>query len=606
MSTSLQRRPGIASGRAEPGGWTTPEGSFAFVFGCDEPGRDGRFLPGDEIKIAQTDTYGAATFIRAKARLRGPGVAPPAGWRWEAFARASAGQRWAFELFPGQTRDLDDLAINTRGLGGSVALEFGLRVVGPGGSDPTVLEIPAFYLDEIVLDEVTTGLIVANRSPEPNAIGVLQSETVAFDLMDSATAPDLNATRIWIDGVLAYDGALGGAQPGYVVSLSTPDVGSRRFRVTVPYLFESLRVVPVRVVSANTGATHSVDTSWTFEVQDLTAPVVVSATSRGHMLVRVVFDEPVVGADVPSAYAFTRLEAPSVAVEAVSVVEVAVDTFDVTIDIPITRGALYRVVVSDVEDEFGNAIVAPYDRADFRGYECPPVEGRRFELWRMIAEINRQQDSTRELFKTISIFQEIVDLLLCEIDRWVEIIDVDIAEERYLDHMLIGLGNPFAFELTEGAKRRLIRTLVSVYKLKGTATGIIDVVRFFLSIEITIVAFNDGGWILGVSDLGDDTDLAPGTSRERFSFDIVSPVFLSDEQRTQIRQIAEYMKPAHTHLVRILEPVEVEVIDHLELGLSELGGDEWMLHGVAALALIVDHLGDEIVDHLGDEIVFVE
>jgi len=37
------------------------------------------------------------------------------------------------------------------------------------------------------------------------------------------------------------------------------------------------------------------------------------------------------------------------------------------------------------------------------------------------------------------------------------------------------------------------------------------------------------------------------------------------------------MKPAHTHLARLVEPAIPEVIDHVELGLSELG-ETWELH----------------------------
>lgn len=578
MTTTLQRKPGTNSLRAGPTGWTAPEGSFVFVFGSDEAGREGYFLPGDGVTITQTDSYASARLIRARARLRGPSIAPPTDWRWEAYGEVDAVDAWSFELQPGETRDLNDLAINTQGLGGSTTLVFGLRLVGPGGAEAENLEIPAFYLDEIVLDEVVDGLVVTNRSPEPGADGVPRDEVIQFDLMDTASDPDAASTRVYVDGVLAYDGALGGEQPGYNVVTSTPSAGTLRFVIEVPYLFESLRVVPVRVVSTNTGATHLLDETWSFQVVDLTAPVLVSAVSRTHSVVRVTFDEDVVGADDPGVYSFTRLEAPSVNVVAVSVVAVSTTEYDVTLDIPITRGALYRVTVIDVEDVHGNVIAAPYDQAEFRGYECAPVAGRRFDLWLMIPEMNRQQDVSRDLYKTIAVFQEVVDLLLCDIDRWTDILDVDIAEERYLDHMLITLGNPFSFELDVASKRRLIRTIVDMYRLKGTKVGIVSVVRFFLGIDIDIVAFTEEGWILGVSELDVDTILGPGTLRERYSFDAISPIALTDDQRAQIRQIIQYMKPAHTHLVRIIEPTIPTSIDHLELGLSELGGDEWMLH----------------------------
>lgn len=578
MTSTFQRQPGTSSLRVEPAGWTAPEGSFVFVFGCDEAGREGYFIPDDSVSIAQTDGYGGAFFIRARARLRGPEVAPPAGWSWEAYSTVGAIEPWSFELLPGETRDLSDLAINTQALGGGdIALGFGLRVVGPALAEAVDLEIPAFYLDEIVLDALDAGLIVANRSPEPDATGVPRDEVLRFDLMDTTGSPDPDATQVWVDDVLAWDGA-SGALPGYGVTTTVVSPGVLRFEIVVPYLFESLRVVPIRVAAANDLGTHTLDSTWSFEVEDLTAPRVVAAQSRSHELVRVTFDEPVTGALVAASYAFTRLEAPSVDVVAESVAEVSPTEFDVTLDIPITRGALYRVTISDVLDVHGNEIAAPYDFAEFRGYECADVPGRRFELWQMIPETTRGLDATQDLYKTIAVLQEVVDLLLCDIDSWTEIIDVDVAAERYLDQMLIGLGNPFDFDLLPDEKRRLVAVLVDMYRLKGTGPGIIAVVRFFLGLEVTIRAFVSEGWILGVSELDYDTILGPGTSRERYSFEVVSPVELTAEQRVQIGDIVEYMKPAHTHLVSIVEPAAILVIDHLELGLSELGGDEWALH----------------------------
>lgn len=580
-TSTLERRPGAIALRVEsPEGWTPPEGTHVFVFGSDQAGWTGFFGPSDRIQIDQTFSYGAARFLRSRARVRGPGGALPAGWSWEAYARVGSADRWSYEAISGRVRDLSDLAISTQGLAGSVDLRFGLRVVGPSGADPVELEIPAFYLDEIVLDEVTDGLIVANRSPQPGAVGVGASEVIAFDLMDTTSSPDTLNTQIWIEGVLAYDGLLGGAQPGYATTVSTPSLGVRRFSIALPYAMDSLRVMDVRVVSQNLLATHLLDTSWSFTVEDLTAPRLTSAVSRDLLTIRMTFDEAVTGADVPSAYSFTRLEAPSVNVEALSVTRVTSAIYDVALNIPITRGLLYRVDVAGVLDVFGNEIGAPFNSAEFRAFECPTPATRRASLWEWIPLWNREQDmaGSQALYRFISTLQEVVDLLLCDVDAWTDILDPDIAAERYLDQMLIQLGNPFAFELSVADKRRLIRIIVEIYRFKGTKVGIISVIRFFLGVEVDIVAYLSDGWILGVDELGVDTVLGPGTSRARFSFDVVSPVVLTAEQRTRIRFIVDYMKPAHTHHINTLEPTIPTVIDHLELGLSVLGGSEWALH----------------------------
>jgi phage tail-like protein len=314
--------------------------------------------------------------------------------------------------------------------------------------------------------------------------------------------------------------------------------------------------------------------------------MVLSAASTDHRTVVVTFDEVVqavnasAGDDAlnPSNYTITRMEAPSVAVEVVEVRALTTSSVELVLNIPITRGCLYVVAVSNVLDAFGNVIEAPWNVATFTGYACPSPSKRRFDLWDAIPDINKDADVTRDLYKFISLIQEPVDLQLCDIDRWTDILDVDTAPERFLDLMLYGLGNPFNFVLNEVDKRRLIRVLPTIYSLKGTAKGIVDVVRFFLALEITIDAYNASStWVLGVSELGSGTILGPSDRRALYSFDVVSAVGLTDAERARIREIVEYMKPAHTHLIRIVEPTPPIVIDHLELGFSELGVT-WILH----------------------------
>lgn len=212
------------------------------------------------------------------------------------------------------------------------------------------------------------------------------------------------------------------------------------------------------------------------------------------------------------------------------------------------------------------------NEAIFVSFQCPRPADRDFQLLDFIPEINKSEDFTGDLKNFILSMQDVVDFILCDIDKFAEILDPDTARTPFLDLMLCDLGNPFSFiTLSETDKRRLIDVLVSIYKQKGTGVGIINAIRFFLGIEVTIDVFNETeGWVLGVSELGIDTVLGPGTSRERFSFRIISPVALTDEQRTQIEQIVDFMKVGHEHLVEIEEP-DTTVIDHWELGLSELG-----------------------------------
>jgi hypothetical protein len=142
----------------------------------------------------------------------------------------------------------------------------------------------------------------------------------------------------------------------------------------------------------------------------------------------------------------------------------------------------------------------------------------------------------------------------------------------------VDLGNPFDFDLEEIDKRRLLRVLVQVYREKGTIPGIVNVVRFFLGLTITIRnSIGHDKWVLGTSALGVDTVLGPSSGWDRRGFHIVSLIALTAEQRTRVLALATYMKPAGTHILGLLEPEVPPAYDPLELGRSALGVD-WILH----------------------------
>ena len=216
------------------------------------------------------------------------------------------------------------------------------------------------------------------------------------------------------------------------------------------------------------------------------------------------------------------------------------------------------------------------NEALFTSFVCPQPDGRSFQLWDFIPAKNKAEDVTRELEFFIFSLQDVVDQILCDIDLFVNILDPALAPEvPWLDLILCDLGNPFDFiDLNEIDKRRLVDILVPLYKQKGTEIGIINAIRFFQGIEVTIDVFNDFTdiWVLGEGELGDDTDLGPGVSFERYSFRIISPVVLTEIQESRMRQLVDLMKVGHEHLVDIVQPGD-DVIDHWELGESELGVD---------------------------------
>lgn len=69
------------------------------------------------------------------------------------------------------------------------------------------------------------------------------------------------------------------------------------------------------------------------------------------------------------------------------------------------------------------------------------------------------------------------------------------------------------------------------------------------------------------TDNGEDCD-RPGAWA--FHFFIQTPEEIDDDQESLLREIADFMKPAHTHY-DIIEPDDPGFIDHWEVGVSELG-----------------------------------
>jgi hypothetical protein len=80
--------------------------------------------------------------------------------------------------------------------------------------------------------------------------------------------------------------------------------------------------------------------------------------------------------------------------------------------------------------------------------------------------------------------------------------------------------------------------------------------------------------LYGVFELpipGVDWVLGPSDRFARYAFNVVVARILADRERRQLRAIVEYLKPAHTHFVDLVEPLPPIVPNHWELGLSDLG-----------------------------------
>jgi phage tail-like protein len=76
-------------------------------------------------------------------------------------------------------------------------------------------------------------------------------------------------------------------------------------------------------------------------------------------------------------------------------------------------------------------------------------------------------------------------------------------------------------------------------------------------------------WMNPIEATG-STILAPDDSYTKYSFDIVTSEVLDLETESLVRQIAEYMKPAHTHLINIRTAPDLQLPDNWEIGVGKL------------------------------------
>jgi len=436
------------------------------------------------------------------------------------------------------------------------------------------LELPALVVDNVATVIAASRLVVINRDPAPDEVGVPLDSSITLEFVDlGSDGIDREATRVWVDGVLAFEG--GAAQelkPGSDgprgAVIQTADTLRVVLDPTLP--FASQAVVELTVTTATMGGGQLLSDAYKFTAEDRTPPRVLAAQAVAQKAVQIGFDEPVVVTDM-DGFVFSPMDVPAVPVRSVGASAVG-SVVLVDLDMEMTPDVRYRVVVNGVADARGNAVEPPFEEGVFTGFRPARPPERRFDLWSMMPKHNRRDDTTGDLRRFIACLQEALDLLLVDVDRFPDLFDLERAPEPFLDAILADLGNPFPFDLDALGKRRLASVLVEMYRQKGTAVGIRNAVRFFLGIDLeAITPFAGTTLVLGESELGIDWELGPSDRFARYAFDVAVGVVLTDEQRAQIRAIVNYLRPAHTHFVDLHEPTEPVTFDNWELGISELG-----------------------------------
>jgi phage tail-like protein len=283
--------------------------------------------------------------------------------------------------------------------------------------------------------------------------------------------------------------------------------------------------------------------------------------------VRLAFDAPVVVTATATGIVHP-VDAPAVTANAVTW---AVDgaTATITLSRELTPRARYRVEVTDLVETTGQPLAA--DRvATFVAVPPGRPSARRFDLYAMLpAHVRR--DDTGELARLLACFQDVVDLVLADLDRWPCVFDLSRAPHAFVDAILADLGNPFPPPVDLLAKRRLAGALVAMYREKGTALGIQHALRFLLGIDALVLPLAADTVALGDAELGVNWILGPSTSWARYAFDLAVSRVLTPDERAQVRTVVDYLKLAHTHFVQILEPGPPPTDDAWVISVGELG-----------------------------------
>ena len=176
------------------------------------------------------------------------------------------------------------------------------------------IELPRVHVESVTLITSATRPLLINRDPSPGETGVPLDSPLALELVDRGVAGiDTSATRIWVDGVLAFDGA---AVPPFAAAVAQSS-DSLRVVLTPAAPLSSLARVTARVASRIVGGGQSLDESWSFTAEDRVSPRLASAQAISQKRLRLVFDEPVESST--ATVLVTHIGAPAVPLSAVHV-----------------------------------------------------------------------------------------------------------------------------------------------------------------------------------------------------------------------------------------------------------------------------------------------
>lgn len=352
---------------------------------------------------------------------------------------------------------------------------------------------------------------------------------------------------------------------GSVAYYSSITIGGTPYSNVVEALAASFQADEVGLFLGSSGAQHSKNNG-AWEILERLSPTLVQVDGALEAETAADPDEVAPPRLIISPYRILRVApAPGTIEPSFQPIVVSADTLDpealppwedssrfvmLQLQDDLTPDKHYALEVTGIQDKNGNEIGSVYE---FVSWQLPQKPGRAWDLWDWIPGKNKDEDYSKDFERLIRCLDEVAKVLLHDVDLFGNILDPWTTKDNVVDVLLAHLGNPFAFTrgLSTTKKRDLIPILVPMYKLKGTAKGIEDAVAFFLGKTVTVVPWNTPAdtWTLGESELGYNTYIGPSDSFVRYSFYVQHAVALTADEQEIIRQIVDFMRPAHTHFV---------------------------------------------------------
>lgn len=211
----------------------------------------------------------------------------------------------------------------------------------------------------------------------------------------------------------------------------------------------------------------------------------------------------------------------------------------------------------------------------------------RLRLIEMMPYAFVREDATGDYQRFLDeVLQPELDNLLADVDRFKLVRDPDRVDvEEVLDAMLADVGTPFDIaSLTVNQKRRLVRTILALFRIMGTEQAIRDTISIFTQYEVVriISPSTVDAWDLGVDVLGDGIHpinpedpsdfavLGPSARFMIYSFSIELDQPLNPADEPVIRKLVDIVKPCYMHFLGIVQPPPAQTISHWEIGYSEL------------------------------------